>query len=98
MRDLRGFDQYRRQVVQRIVCRARTSLGTLRETFDRRTNPSCGSWRIGCTVPRRCAGVPALYHALSDLQPAVTLEDEPTVSVLLTTWKRGETGPSNPAF
>ena len=28
-------------------------------------------------------GVPALYHALGDLQPAITLEDESTVSVLL---------------
>ena len=28
-------------------------------------------------------GVPALYHALGDLQPAVTLEDEPTISVLV---------------
>jgi two-component system sensor histidine kinase BarA len=28
-------------------------------------------------------GVPALYHALNDLQPAITLEDEATVSRLL---------------
>jgi len=28
-------------------------------------------------------GVPALYHALGDLQPAIALEDEPTVYVLL---------------
>ena len=28
-------------------------------------------------------GVPALYHALNDLQPAITLEDEATVSLLL---------------
>ena len=28
-------------------------------------------------------GVPALYHALGDLQPAITLEDEPIVSTLL---------------
>jgi two-component system sensor histidine kinase BarA len=28
-------------------------------------------------------GVPALYHALGELQPAIGLEDEPTVSVLL---------------
>jgi two-component system sensor histidine kinase BarA len=28
-------------------------------------------------------GVPAFYHALGDLQPAITLEDEPTVGVLL---------------
>jgi two-component system sensor histidine kinase BarA len=28
-------------------------------------------------------GVPALYHALNDLQPAITLEDEGTVSLLL---------------
>ena len=28
-------------------------------------------------------GVPALYHALGELQPAISLEDEPSVSVLL---------------
>ena len=28
-------------------------------------------------------GVPALYHALGELQPAISLEDEPSVSILL---------------
>jgi len=28
-------------------------------------------------------GVPALYHALGDLQPAISLEDEPSVNILL---------------
>ncbi|MBT8428774.1 MAG: hypothetical protein KJN79_02575, partial [Gammaproteobacteria bacterium] len=28
-------------------------------------------------------GVPALCHALGDLQPAIALEDEPSIKVLL---------------
>ena len=60
-----------------------TSLGTLRETFDRRDWSEL--WQLAHRLHGAAAvcGVPALYHALSDLQPAVTLEDEPTVSVLL---------------
>jgi len=60
-----------------------TSLGTLHETFERRDWSEL--WQLAHRLHGAAAvcGVPALYHALSDLQPAVTLEDEPTVSVLL---------------
>ena len=59
------------------------TIETLRETF------ASGDWSELWQLSHRLhgaaavCGVPALYHALGDLQPAITLEDEPTVSVLL---------------
>lgn len=55
----------------------------MRETFERRDWSEL--WQLAHRLHGAAAvcGVPALYHALNDLQPAVTLEDEPTVSVLI---------------
>ena len=59
------------------------TLATMRETFERRDWSEL--WQLAHRLHGAAAvcGVPALYHALNDLQPAVTLEDEPTVSVLI---------------
>ena len=51
-----GVDQYRRQTVQRVVPSFRHhSAPCTRPSANAETGPSCGSWRIGCTVPRRYA-------------------------------------------
>ena len=57
--------------------------GTLRDKLQQRDWSEM--WQLTHRMHGAAAicGVPALYHALGDLQPAITLEDESSVSVMI---------------
>jgi two-component system sensor histidine kinase BarA len=74
-------------IARKLFEELRAELPTTLEVLRRHLNEKDWAelWQLSHRLHGAAAvcGVPAFYHALGDLQPAISLEDEPTVSVLL---------------
>jgi len=83
MRIAGGADGIANRLFEELRAELPTSIADLRENLRHRNWSEL--WQLSHRLHGAAAvcGVPALCHALGDLQPAIALEDEPSVTVLL---------------
>ena len=78
-----GSDSIATRLFEELRKELPTTIEELRSSLERKDWSEL--WHLSHRLHGAAAicGVPALYHALDDLQPAITLEDDASVSVLL---------------
>jgi two-component system sensor histidine kinase BarA len=78
-----GSEAIARKLFEELRAELPTSLEVLRRHLD--DNDWAELWQLSHRLHGAAAvcGVPALHHALGDLQPAISLEDQATVAMLL---------------